>query len=180
MKVDSRSYDGVVVQNWLDRLKSLAQVPSSYPRTRLGVLRTWAIAETVYSSGINVMELLALKPDAVDSTRPALGLPDRIVPITNAALSAIQNWSSVSEAYWGRPPAYLFSLSMFPDQPLTTDGCRQDFMNFGDRLGFRILPAQIRESFIHEIYARGMTVDQIAYITGLTPTVVANKIRLNR
>ncbi|WP_332714358.1 tyrosine-type recombinase/integrase [Pelagibacterium mangrovi] len=166
-------HEGIVVRQWLNRLKALALSPSSYPKTKLSRIRTWAIAELVYSSGVAPAEIISLRPRDLDSRRPALFLLAREIPVTQAALEAIEAWTSVSTSYWGRNSAYLFSLVQQPDAPMTTEGLAIEFNDIGDQIGFRISARELRNALILELLRLGMPADQLAYITGMSAKKIA-------
>jgi len=78
---------------FLEHLRKKALSPSSTWRQ----VRNWAIYETIYSTGIRVSEVVALKETDVDASQGFVrvvgkGRKERIVPIGKTALSAIDSY----------------------------------------------------------------------------------------
>lgn len=161
-------HDGAFIQDWLDRLEALACGPHHSTRARFNLLRTSATAELTFSSGILPSSTLQMTPNDVDSERLAVRLHNRWIPMTEKALEAIDRWRVVSSNRWGRAETFLFSSINGNDLPMPATQHTHSFRVVGDAIGYRLTALEIRAAFIVEMKSRGMPIEQLAYITGMT------------
>lgn len=166
-------HNGDFIRDWLDRLAYIA-VSSEYSfKTEFNLLRTQAAAELAYSSGLLPVHVQNLRYSAIDFDRPALKLEDRLVPITPVAVQAIETWRARTRKLWGKDHEYLFFGSDGRDKPITIPSHDRGFRDAGDAVGFRLSASDIRAAFVVEMKERGMSVEQLAYITGLPAKALA-------
>lgn len=166
-------YGGEFIREWLDRLASIAASPEHTFKMEFRFLRTRAIAELAYSSGLLPHQLRKLPYSAADFDRLALILEDRQVPITEVAAGAIASWRARTPPRLGNEQGYLFFSIKCRDQPLTIAAHYDAIRDAGDAVGFRLTASDLRSAFIVEMKERGMSVEQLAYMTGLAPKVLA-------
>lgn len=161
-------FDGAFIRDYLDRLATQARVPQFFRSGELNVLRTWAVAELTYSSGILPVQMTQLVPADLDCNRLALKIDGRWIPITSTAYSAIRTYRRYFAAHRGGDGKFLFSSTHDPSKPVESSTLTASFRFVGDLIGFRVTPQNIQHAFVVEMKERGMSVHELAYITGVS------------
>jgi integrase/recombinase XerC len=94
-------------------LKTQKQKKAGRPVSQIAALRDVAVLETIYSCGLRVSELCGLRADDIDWSQQIVrvrgkGKKERLVPIGNPALMAIQDyWNTFKQPPGGASPIFF-------------------------------------------------------------------------
>ncbi|MSR77859.1 MAG: tyrosine recombinase XerC [Candidatus Omnitrophica bacterium] len=137
--------------------------------------RDKAILETIYSSGLRVSELVGLNREDIDFfsgmvTIRGKGKKERSIPLGQAALNAIEEYSKVKPSK-ERHETGASIKSLFRNRfggRLTDRSVRRMILKYGRRIssGKRISPHMLRHSFATHMLDRGADLRSIQEILG--------------
>ncbi|MGC8718650.1 MAG: tyrosine-type recombinase/integrase [Thermodesulforhabdaceae bacterium] len=155
---------------FLDYLKKKALIPGASWRQA----RNWAIYETIYSTGIRVGELVALREADVDASQGIVmvtgkGKKERFVPIGKTALSAIEAYLDALQAQ--EPHLRYVSDALFKNyrgHQLTTRAVHDILQKELVEAGAQKLmgPHGIRHSFASHLLSAGADIRSIQELLG--------------
>lgn len=151
-------------------LETLKQKSEEYPGDFF-ILRNWALLELLYSSGVRVSEIAAMRLQDVDFERGMIrvrgkGGKERIVPFNEAAKRALQAYLRV----WGTQfPGAEFLFVNRRGNPLTPRGMRNIVdlaASMAGIQGKRVFPHLFRHSFATHFLSGGGELRVIQEILG--------------
>jgi len=148
--------------------------------------RDKALFELIYSSGLRRAEVTGLSVSDVDLTSGVArvmgkGSKERLVPVTDAAISAVKEYLSARPSYDGRDPLFLNRLG----GRLTGDGLAYILKNITIKanLARRVTPHSLRHSFATHMLNNGCDLRSLQEMLGhksLAATQVYTHVSLDR
>ena len=137
--------------------------------------RVYTLLEVLYASGLRVSELVGLPVTAIDFTNQTLrvlgkGSKERIVPLNNRAVNAIEKWMSVREMHLpvGRVNKWLFPSSAKAGH-LTRDGFFKHLKKVAIVAGVpaeKVSPHVFRHSFASHLIAHDADLRSVQKMLG--------------
>ena len=134
-------------------------------------MRMLALLETLYATGMRVSELVSLPVNAAKTDQRFLtirgkGNKERLVPLSNAASEAMQNWLGVKKGT--RESAYLFPAASASGH-LTRQAFARDLKALAARAGIpaqRLSPHVLRHAFASHLLANGADLRAVQQLLG--------------
>jgi site-specific recombinase XerD len=126
--------------------------------------RDRALLETMYGIGCRVEELVNIKISDIDFDNRMIrlfgkGNKERIVPINNASITAIQ--AHINSR--GFESDYIFSTRILPSVPMTTRNARRIVYKYG---GKEVHPHMFRHSYATHLHANSVDINVIQELLG--------------
>ncbi|WP_281173912.1 site-specific tyrosine recombinase XerD [Afifella pfennigii] len=160
------------VEALLAAARALAEADAP-PGRRLTALRSLALLELLYATGLRVSELVSLPASAAQGERPFLivtgkGGRERLVPLNEAAREAMQAWRAVSRTRGGTQSRYLFPADSASGH-LTRQAFARDLKQIGIAAGIapsRLSPHVLRHAFASHLLAGGADLRAVQMLLG--------------
>ena len=163
--------------------KLLEQPSKSNPKE----IRDKAMLELLYATGMRVSELISLQLSDVNLTMSYIMCRDankeRVIPIENAAKSALENYISNTRMVMASDSPYLFTN--MKGQPMTRQGFWKLIKIYAKRAGIDkdITPHMIRHSFASHLVCNGADLKAVQEMLGhsdISTTQIYLQSRSNR
>ena len=163
------------VDRLLNQARVEAQAPHERAAPRLRALRTQALLETLYASGLRVSELVSLPAAAARLREPLLtirgkGGRERLVPLNRRARAAIGDWRNGLAA---DAPKRAGSRWLFPSDAASGHITRQHFARDLKRLaesaglsGLDLSPHVLRHAFASHLLQNGADLRVVQELLG--------------
>ena len=142
------------------------------PFSQTAALRDTAVLETIYSCGLRVSELCGMRAEDVDWSEQLVrvrgkGKKERLVPIGQPALSAIQNyWNHLSPAPTGLTPVFLAETKeTAPLRPLQLSRRLKNYLALAG-LDPALTPHKLRHSYATHLLDAGADLRSVQELLG--------------
>ncbi len=160
-----RYFDEPVVHAFLDQLESLkaTRYDAGYALIRI---RTWAIAELIYSSALTVKDIQTLGREDLDLAARTVTVGTRKNPFTPRAGFAVARWLRARDEKWPEPARLLFhgTKNLEAAVGVRTTSLIQSLFNIEGPL---LTASDLRVAYICHSAQRGMSVANLTRLTGL-------------
>jgi len=143
------------------------------PGRRLAALRTLALLELVYATGLRVSELVSLPASAARGERPFLivtgkGGKERLVPLNEAARAAMQTYRAALKERGREAGRHLFPADSASGH-FTRQAFARDLKDIGVEAGVspaRLSPHVLRHAFASHLLAGGADLRAVQTLLG--------------
>ena len=157
----------------LDEAKAQTLVAELTPTRRLAALRTLALLELLYATGLRVSELVSLPASAGRGNRPFIavrgkGGRERLVPLNNAAHAALDGYRTAYAALGRAESKWLFPADS-ADGYLTRQAFARDLKLVAARAGLnaaKLSPHVLRHAFATHLLSGGADLRAVQTLLG--------------
>ena len=161
------------VDRLLEAARQATERTDQSPGRRRSALRTRALIELLYATGLRVSELVSLPDAAGRGARPFIivrgtGGRDRRVPLNEAARAAVAAWRAARDAPGGRPSPWLFPAAGASGH-LTRQALARDLKSVAALAGIgaaRLSPHGLRHAFATHLLAGGADLRSVQTLLG--------------
>jgi integrase/recombinase XerD len=161
------------VDRLLEAARETAERADQSPARRRAALRTRALIELLYATGLRVSELVSLPDAAARGGRSFIlvrgkGGRERMVPLNEAARQAVAAWRVARDAGGGKPGPWLFPAAGASGH-LTRQAFARELKSIAGLAGIgaaRLSPHSLRHAFATHLLAGGADLRSLQMLLG--------------
>lgn len=127
-----------------------------------------AVVEVLYSTGMRIGEMTALKRDDLNWSERMIHIQKgkrkkgRVVLFTRDCEAHLKEYMESCPAN----SPYVFASPLLVDRPIHPDSVGKWFRKYSEELGFKVTPHTLRHTFAAHLVRKGMPIDYIQILLG--------------